>query len=86
MRRCMSVLFLSTVLLVPMGKADEEHHPNRYYDRDRRDWHEWNENEDRAYRQFLEARHKEFHEFAKASRKEQQEYWKWRHIYREYDK
>jgi type III secretory pathway component EscR len=86
MKRYLSAFLLSTALLVPqIVKGDDDHHQKRYYDRDARDWHEWNEREDRAYRRFLEERHREYRHFAKASRRERQEYWKWRHRHLEFD-
>lgn len=81
MRRYMSALLLSAALLAPVVvpvplKADP---PHRYYDRDRRDWHEWNEREDHAYRRYLEERRLKYHEWARAKRAEQRAYWRWRH-------
>ena len=49
------------------------------YDRDHKDYHKWDDNENRAWRRWLSENHRKDHEFAKASRKEQGEYWKWRH-------
>ena len=53
--------------------------PQRYYDRDHKDYHEWNDGEDRAYRHWLEERHIKYHDWAHASRVEQRDYWRWRH-------
>lgn len=49
------------------------------YDRDHKDYHKWDDNENRAWRRWLAENHRKDHEFAKADRKQQQEYWKWRH-------
>ena len=51
----------------------------RYYDRDARDYHEWNENENRAWHQYREERHLENRDFNRARQEEQREYWRWRH-------
>jgi len=51
----------------------------RYYDRDHRDWHEWSDNEDRAYRYYLQHQHLRELEWRRANRQQQLEYWRWRH-------
>ncbi len=79
MRRYLTTLLLGAAMCAPVVMHAEEH-PKRYYDRDKRDYHEWNEAENRAYRHWLEAeRHRAYHPWAKARREEQREYWRWRH-------
>ena len=80
MHRYLSTALLSAALLMPtVVRADE--HPRRYYDRDRRDWHEWNEREEQAYRHYLQERNREYreHQWERARREQQREYWRWRH-------
>jgi hypothetical protein len=60
-------------------RREQQEKHRRYYDRDRRDWHEWDEREDRAYRRYLQERRREYREFERQNKKEQREYWKWRH-------
>ena len=83
MHRYLSALVLSEALLTPVAvtaaKDDDHHRVKRYYDRDSRDWHEWNEREDSAYRRYMQEQHRANREWAKANRKQQREYWKWRH-------
>ena len=84
MHRYLSVLFVSAALAGSVAaKADDNHHSDnrtqRYYDRDARDYHEWNEREDQAYRRYLRENRKREREFAKANRRERQDYFKWRH-------
>lgn len=77
MTRYVSALALGAALFGSyVVQADDS---RRYYDRDHKDYHEWNEREDRAYRRFLEEKHRAYHEWSKAKRREQQEYWHWRH-------
>jgi hypothetical protein len=52
---------------------------DRVYDRQHKDYHQWDEHENQAWHRFLVENHREEHEFAKANRKEQAEYWNWRH-------
>ena len=71
-----SGLLLGIAWLVPVaGRAEEK----RYYDRDGRDYHTWNDHEDRAYRVYLGEQHREYVAFPKAKRVHQTEYYRWRH-------
>jgi hypothetical protein len=68
-----------------IARADDERHEQRekakrYYDAQRRDYHEWNEHENRAYRRWAEERHeREVREFNRLNRQQQRDYWRWRH-------
>jgi hypothetical protein len=53
----------------------------RIYDRDRRDYHNWDDREDRAYRQYLAERRENYREYSRLNRREQNDYWNWRHIH-----
>ena len=85
MSRTLSALILGAVLCAPVAvvRADEHHEQEkakRYYDRDKKDYHEWNEHENRAYRRWLEDRHeRDNREFTRLDREQQREYWRWRH-------
>lgn len=57
----------------------------RYYDRNHRDYHEWNDNEDRSYRVYLGERHREYHEFHHENSRRQRAYWNWRHSHPDHD-
>jgi hypothetical protein len=41
--------------------------------------HNWDDNENHAWGQFLTENHRESHEYAKSNKKEQSEYWNYRH-------
>ena len=52
MRSYVRVLFMGAALLLPTAiRADDDHHDrdHRYYDRDAKDYHEWNEQEAVSY-------------------------------------
>ena len=51
----------------------------RVYDRDHKDYHNWDDNENKRWGLYLQENHLKEHDFKKATRKEQSEYWKWRH-------
>ncbi len=72
---------LSAALIAPViARADDrDHHERRYRDRDGRDYHTWNSNEDRAYRHYLQDQHRDYREFNRQKRRQQQEYFQWRH-------
>ena len=57
----------------------------RYYDRDHRDYHEWNDREDRSYRVYLGEQHRDYREFNRENRRRQQNYWRWRHNHPDHD-
>jgi hypothetical protein len=53
----------------------------RVYDKDHKDYHNWDDNENRAWGRFLTENHRNTHEFKKANKREQSEYWNWRHAH-----
>jgi len=77
----LSALVLSTTLIGPViSRADDaNHHDKRYYDRSGKDYHTWNNNEDRAYRSYLQEQHQDYRDFNKVKRPQQQQYFAWRH-------
>jgi hypothetical protein len=95
-----SFFVLSAALAVPsvMSAAaqrqdngrQEEHRQdnngrNRFYDHQHKDYHNWNDNEDRSYRAYLGERHREYHPFVELRVKEQSAYWNWRHHHPDQD-
>lgn len=78
MKRFFGSLVLAGVLLAPAAVFGEN---RRYYDRERRDYHEWNEGENRAYRHWLmeERRERQYRAYARLKAERQREYWRWRH-------
>lgn len=81
MNRYAITLFVVAGLGTPlMVKADDHDHDNkRYYDKEHKDYHEWNENEERNFAIFLNGKHLAIHTWDRASPRERQEYWNWRH-------
>ena len=76
---------LAVGLSMPMFMQADDHdhhdrdHERRYYDKSHRDYHQWNDDEDRNFILFLGERHIQVHAWTRARPREQQEYWKWRH-------
>jgi hypothetical protein len=83
-RPYLSSLFLVVAFLAPaasMANAanqDDNAHV-RYYDRDHRDYHNWDDREDRAYRRYLVAKHRTYRKFDRVSTRAHRDYWNWRH-------
>lgn len=40
--------------------------------------HQWSDQEDPHWRDYLKEHHKKYHDWKKASKREQKDYWKWR--------
>lgn len=51
----------------------------RVYDTNHKDYHNWDDHEDHAYRAFLTERHEAYRPYAKQNHKHQNDYWNWRH-------
>jgi hypothetical protein len=64
---------------------DRDHDAKRVYDRDHRDYHNWDDREDRAYRQWLEEKHEAYRDYAQLKQKQQREYWEWRHNHEDHE-
>ncbi len=92
--RYLTSLFLAAALASPLAIAqqDDQHrqqdqnnrnteNQNRVYDKGHKDYHNWDDNENRAWGQYLTENHKSSHEFSKANNKEQTQYWNWRHAH-----
>jgi hypothetical protein len=85
MKKLLLALPLGVALFAPtytFAQDRDDHYRddrNRYYDRDHRDYHEWNANEDRAYRRYWEYRHRHYIEWERASEAQRRAYWRWRH-------
>ena len=57
----------------------------RVYDRDHKDYHNWNDRENNAWGAYLSENHRDQHEYKRANRKEQNNYWAWRHSHPDND-
>jgi hypothetical protein len=80
-----SSLFVA-MLVLPLTAAADDHDHNkrdnqsqRYYDSNHKDYHQWNDQEQREYDRYLDENHRKHEDFGRTSKREQQNYWKWRH-------
>jgi Ni/Co efflux regulator RcnB len=88
--RFLSALFLTAALAAPMAlmaaaapqddKRHEERQDNhkRYYDKQHKDYHTWDDNEDRFYQRY-QTEHHEKRAFIELNTRQQTVYWNWRH-------
>jgi hypothetical protein len=74
-------LLLSGAIMAPVAARaeDRDRHEIRYYDRDGRDYHAWNGDEDRAYRVYLQENHRNYREFRRVKYYQRRQYFRWRH-------
>jgi hypothetical protein len=97
MKKLVGLGMLATLLMMPLQMRADEHgrdhdrddrngrnsQVQRYYDPVNRDYHQWNDNEQTAYRQYQSEHHRDNDDFRKASKRQQKDYWKWRHQHHE---
>jgi hypothetical protein len=78
--RYIASLFLTAALATPvLVVASPAPQDNRVYDREHKDYHQWDDHENAAWHRYMAEKHIQEHEWAKANRKEQADYWNWRH-------
>jgi hypothetical protein len=84
-------LFLTAAIAAPismiaMPSPQEAGVQVRVYDKNHKDYHNWDDNENRAWGVYLTENHKNHHDYARASKKEQGRYWDWRHSHPDEDR
>jgi hypothetical protein len=72
---CMAASLIAPVVVT----AEEHHREKRYYDRNGRDYHYWNDGEDRQYRAYVVEQHRQYVPFVRVRPRERQEYFRYRH-------
>jgi hypothetical protein len=97
--RYVASMFLSAAILAPLGAValpapqdDREHERHEERERERRvydpyhkDYHNWDQREDGAYRRWLDTRHEAYVDYERLKRRQQREYWNWRHSHEEHE-
>lgn len=89
MRKLFVVLPLAAALFAPITlnayDHDRDRDNQRYYDPEYRDYHQWNDREDRAWRHYQEERHERYRRWQEANEDQRRAYWRWRHDHRDWD-
>jgi hypothetical protein len=85
----LSSIFLGAALIAPMAITGNAAAPQgisiRVYDRNHKDYHNWDDREERSYQTFR-VEHPRYHViYRKARRRQQDEYWTWRHVHPDRD-
>ena len=76
MKNILATFILGAAMLAPLSAQVSV----RIYDRDHKDYHQWNDGENRAYNRYLdEKKIQRKRDFAKENRSNQANYWRWRH-------
>lgn len=78
MYRFLCSFVLGACLLTPIGTLSAQDHPNQERHDQASRTHQWNENENGAWHQYLKEHHKKDHDWSKAKKRERSDYWKWR--------
>jgi hypothetical protein len=83
MPRFLDVALLGAALIIPVTIAPtalraEDYKTRTYHDAKNNEDHQWNNQEEKAYRIYAKEAHRR-RNFAKLSDSEQQAYWGWRH-------
>jgi hypothetical protein len=86
MRRIFSALLMTTTLgasiVVPTSALAGESRvtiTRRTYDPYRRDYHAWDQREERSYRAYLAERHRSYVIYQRQRLAQRRAYWRWRH-------
>ena len=81
-----AVLALPAVIAIPASvQAQRAVVQIRVYDRYHRDYHNWDDREDRAYRGYFVEQRRPYRVYRRLNRPEQRQYWVWRHGHPDHD-
>ena len=88
--RCIRTLILAVAIAAPLAimaapAPKDDSVQIRVYDRNHKDYHNWDDHENNAWGVYLTNNHKKAHEFSKSSKREQSNYWNWRHSHPDHD-
>lgn len=87
-RMFLSSFVLTAAMIAPMAitaNAAPQAVSVRIYDRDHKDYHNWDDREDRSYLLFHADHPKYNKDYRRANHKQQREYWNWRHEHPDHD-
>jgi hypothetical protein len=84
MSRFLAAALLGAALVIPVAIAPtalraEDAKTRTYHDSKNNDDHQWNGQENKAYRAYAKENHRKTVDFSKLKDSDQQAYWGWRH-------
>jgi ribulose kinase len=74
-----AALIASIAMPTTALRAADQKSARSYHDAQHNDDHQWNRNEDQAYRVYVKQNHRRNTTFVKLKDNDQQAYWGWRH-------
>ena len=83
--RFLNAALLSAALIIPVAiaptalRAEDQKSARTYHDKKNNDDHQWNGQEDKAYRAYGKETNRKYTDFSKLKDTDQQAYWGWRH-------
>jgi hypothetical protein len=77
MKKTILLATLGAALIIPFAVAQD--HDHGIYDKHHKDYHQWNDHEDRAWHIYWQERHHAVIDWDRASARDRQRYWDWRH-------
>jgi hypothetical protein len=83
-----SSLFLTAALIAPAAiraNPAPQSVSVRVYDRDHKDYHNWDDREAKSYETFRGEHPKYNVTFTKTNKRQQKDYWNWRHAHPDHD-
>ena len=80
----LNAALLGAALIVPIAIAPgtllaDDRNARSYHDKQHNDDHQWNGQEDRAYRMWGKENHRRYQDFSRLKENDRQNYWGWRH-------
>lgn len=98
--RVLSSMVLMGALAAPLSLMAQDHDRDdhhdrddraknqRVYDRDHKDYHNWNSDEDRSYRQWYGETYngRDYRDYNRLKHKDQTAYWNWHHQHGDHDR
>jgi hypothetical protein len=85
MLRFLNAALLGAALIIPVAmaptalRAQDYKGGRSYHDKQHNDDHQWNKQEDQAYRTYAKQNHQKQRDFSRLNENDQQNYWGWRH-------
>jgi hypothetical protein len=75
----LSAALMAPIAMAPMVMRADEQAARTYHDKQHNDDHQWNGQEDKAYRMYAKENHRRYSDFSRLKEGDQQNYWNWRH-------
>ena len=88
--RYLSSLLVAAALAAPVAimatpTTKDDGAQVKFYDSRHKDYHNWDDRENRSWGVYLSDNHRKSHEFSRASKREKSNYWNWRHSHPDHD-